>query len=244
MKSETEQTYKDFNRQLQIELAEKFDELRPILAEIIDAESKQGQWLANWGNRQPLNNYAMADIKEQIESELTTRQVMEHYGVHFNRRGFALCPFHAEKTPSLSIKNNYYKCFGCGASGDLFTFVMESFGIGFTEAIEKLCSDFSIGPVTAATNRAKRAEQIQVDREAHNDFRQLYLTRVDAFRFLHSSILKYRPTSEDSSTWHPLFIYAVHRIGQLEYWLDKWADSYSSLSAFTLLYREEADWIW
>ncbi len=231
MNSQTEQIYKSFNRQLQMELAEIYPDLRPILADIIRAESKQS-WLADWGNGPAANNNAMADIKEQIESELTTRQVMEYYGIHFNRRGFALCPFHTEKTASLSIKNNRYKCFGCGASGDMFSFVMELFGIGFTESIKTLCGDFSIGPATVVTDRKERAKRIQADRVAHEEFRQRYLEMVDLFRFLHTSIRKYRPTDEDSDTWHPLYIYSVHRIGRVEAWLDEYTNAYASITTW------------
>lgn len=232
MNSQTEQIYKSFNRQLQMELAERHPDLRPVLAEIMRAESKQTRWLADWGNCPATNNNAMADIKEQIESELTTRQVMEYYGIHFNRRGFALCPFHAEKTASLSIKNNHFKCFGCGASGDLFDFVAEMFGISFTESIKKLCGDFSIGPATVVTDRKERAKRIRADRVAHEEFRQRYLDKVDLFRFLYTSIRKYRPTDEGPDTWHPLYVYSVHRIGQIRAWLDEHANAYTNITTW------------
>ncbi|MDA0372936.1 MAG: DNA primase [Planctomycetota bacterium] len=56
-------------------------------------------------------------------------------------RGFSgLCPFHREKTPSFHVfpESQHYKCFGCGESGDVFTFVQEREGIGFREAMEWL----------------------------------------------------------------------------------------------------------
>jgi DNA primase len=59
------------------------------------------------------------------------------------RRGknwFGCCPFHHEKTPSFKIdaeRNSYY-CFGCGAHGDLFAFVMESEKMDFSAAVEML----------------------------------------------------------------------------------------------------------
>jgi DNA primase len=51
-----------------------------------------------------------------------------------------LCPFHREKTPSFHVfpESQHYKCFGCGESGDVFTFVQEREGLGFREAMELL----------------------------------------------------------------------------------------------------------
>ncbi|MDP4147422.1 MAG: CHC2 zinc finger domain-containing protein, partial [Bacillota bacterium] len=65
-------------------------------------------------------------------------------GDKFNRKGYIRCPFHSEKTPSLSIKffpnaNKYkFKCFGCGEAGDALDFIMKLKGIGYKEAREYL----------------------------------------------------------------------------------------------------------
>src|SRR5437660_1095823 len=48
------------------------------------------------------------------------------------------CPFHGEKTPSFYVYDDHYHCFGCGAHGDAVTFVMQSQGAGFVEAVEQL----------------------------------------------------------------------------------------------------------
>jgi DNA primase len=52
----------------------------------------------------------------------------------------ALCPFHAEKTPSFTIyrDSQHFHCFGCGKSGDVFSFLMEREGLSFREAMERL----------------------------------------------------------------------------------------------------------
>jgi len=50
------------------------------------------------------------------------------------------CPFHQEKTPSLSVSpaKGFYKCFGCGKGGNAFTFLMEMEGLNFPEAIQRV----------------------------------------------------------------------------------------------------------
>ena len=66
-------------------------------------------------------------------------------GVKLIKRGHeytALCPFHTEKTPSFTINDDkgFYHCFGCGAHGDVISFLMVSEGYSFLEAIENLAS--------------------------------------------------------------------------------------------------------
>jgi hypothetical protein len=63
--------------------------------------------------------------------------------VRLTRRGreaIGLCPFHNEKTPSFIANDDkaFYHCFGCGAHGDIITFVMETEGLSFPDAVEKL----------------------------------------------------------------------------------------------------------
>jgi DNA primase len=55
-------------------------------------------------------------------------------------RYMGLCPFHEERTPSFSVDadKKVYHCFGCGASGDVFTFVRETEGLEFGGALEWL----------------------------------------------------------------------------------------------------------
>lgn len=52
-----------------------------------------------------------------------------------------LCPFHNEKTPSFSVSpsKQFYHCFGCGAGGDVITFMMKVEGLDFLSAVERLC---------------------------------------------------------------------------------------------------------
>ncbi len=56
------------------------------------------------------------------------------------RNFFGLCPFHNEKTPSFSVNpdKQIFHCFGCGAGGNVFTFVQKQDGVGFPEAVRSL----------------------------------------------------------------------------------------------------------
>lgn len=59
------------------------------------------------------------------------------------REFVGLCPFHNEKTPSFTVSQDkgFYHCFGCGAHGDAIGFVMQSDGLSFPEAVEKLAGE-------------------------------------------------------------------------------------------------------
>ena len=56
----------------------------------------------------------------------------------------ACCPFHAEKTPSFYLYDDHYHCFGCGAHGDVISFVQAQQGLGFIDALKWLANKFSI----------------------------------------------------------------------------------------------------
>ena len=58
----------------------------------------------------------------------------------------SLCPFHNEKTPSFTINSQKqsYVCYGCGRSGDIFSYIMEKYKISFTEAMELLAAEANI----------------------------------------------------------------------------------------------------
>lgn len=83
----------------------------------------------------------------------------------------ALCPFHTEKTPSLSIDpaRGLYHCFGCGVGGDIFTFVQETQGLSFGEAVETLADRSGIvirRDPQAARRRERRSRLVEAVAEA------------------------------------------------------------------------------
>ncbi len=67
------------------------------------------------------------------------------------------CPFHGEKTPSFYVYDDHYHCFGCGAHGDVISFVMQSTGAGFMEAVEDLAAQAGL-EVPKPTPQAAEAE--------------------------------------------------------------------------------------
>lgn len=79
---------------------------------------------------------------EEVRSKTDIVDLIGEY-VQLTKRGrnwFGLCPFHGESTPSFSVSEdkNLFHCFGCGASGNAITFVMDIENTSFTEAVSKL----------------------------------------------------------------------------------------------------------
>src|SRR5271157_3096425 len=72
------------------------------------------------------------------------------------------CPFHSEKTPSFYVYDNGFHCFGCGANGDAISFVMQSQGAAFPEAVEQLASEAGM-EVPKPSAEAAEAERRRLD---------------------------------------------------------------------------------
>lgn len=76
-------------------------------------------------------------------------EVLTSYGIDLKRAGsdfVALCPFHNEKTPSFHVHPNtgFYKCFGCGKSGDAIDFLKEHQGMTFIDALTTLANRYGV----------------------------------------------------------------------------------------------------
>lgn len=85
---------------------------------------------------------------ERIRNTADIYDVVAQY-VDLKKRGrnfFGLCPFHSEKTPSFSVApdKQIYHCFGCGAGGNVFSFIVEHEKISFIEAVQQLGQKYGI----------------------------------------------------------------------------------------------------
>ncbi len=90
------------------------------------------------------------NFAEQLKNQLNIVDVIGQY-VRLKRSGSAhrylgLCPFHSEKTPSFNVhgQSQFYKCFGCDAKGDVFTFVQEIESLTFPETLKTLAERYGI----------------------------------------------------------------------------------------------------
>lgn len=104
----------------------------------------------------------MADLAELASAHTELRRQGDRYT--------GLCPFHDERSPSFSVNaaDKLYYCFGCGAGGDLFDFVMATENVDFPAAVELLAERYGIEPVRekedpeAERRRADRARLVEL----------------------------------------------------------------------------------
>ncbi len=109
------------------------------------------------------------DIISQIQSRTDIADLISSY-TELKKTGSrlkALCPFHNEKTPSfiVSKETQYYHCFGCGKSGNVFTFLMEKENMSFVEAVKTLAD--RCGVIIPEANSSPQSQS------EHNKIRSL-----------------------------------------------------------------------
>ena len=86
------------------------------------------------------------NLFESVKAAATVRQAAEHYGLKIGQGNRVCCPFHADRTPSMKLNEDYFYCFGCGTSGDVIDLVAKLFNLSSYDAAKKLAYDFGIDP--------------------------------------------------------------------------------------------------
>ncbi len=121
---------------------------------------------------------ARVDIVDLIGSYITLKRAGTAYK--------ALCPFHKEKTPSFTVNQarQIYHCFGCGAGGDVFKFVMQHESVEFMDAVRLLAQRAG---VTLQFTEQERSEESRKD--------LLYKVHTDTASFFQEILLKH-PSAE------------------------------------------------
>lgn len=105
---------------------------RAMLAEAIKIREKQKSKCESELRARFGNNIKLQESKIPLAKE---RKFSEFIDV---KKNMAICPFHADKNPSFSVKNNFGYCFGCGWRGDIIDFIVKFKSFSFKEAINFL----------------------------------------------------------------------------------------------------------
>lgn len=169
---------------------------------------------------------------ETIYSSVNMYDITARYGLKLNRRNAACCPFHREKTASFKIYKDgkKYHCFGCGADGDVISFVMQYFNINFRQAMSRIGSDFNLPlrgmrkPTVPERRKmaAERAKRLQEDKQYTEQLNALwgeYERVCDEYINMDIQRKKYMPvrTLDDVS---PMYREAVYKLPYLRYKCD------------------------
>ena len=125
-------------------------------------------------------------IMDQVRRENDIVEVVSTY-VKIQKRGgyyMGLCPFHSERSPSFSVSpgKQIFHCFGCGAGGDVFSFIEQYENLSFSEALKLLADRAGVAlPAPSQTGEEKRARDrkmalLEINKQAATYFyRQLFL---------------------------------------------------------------------
>ena len=162
------------------------------------------------------------NVFKAVKQSVTTRQAAEHFGIRVGRNGMCVCPFHADKNPSMKVDRRFH-CFGCQADGDVIDFVSRLEAVSPKEAALMLAQDFSI-PCGDGTDAPRQSDVKKLRQEAEEQKyrrmeRHCFQVLADYYHLLRRWREEHAPCQPDEA-WHPLFVEALQRMDYIEYLLD------------------------
>ena len=115
------------------------------------------------------------------------RDIVEQYGFKVDRAGFIHCPFHkGDKGASLKVYQDSFHCFGCGANGDIFTFIQKIDQVDFKTAFQSLGGAYekpTFESQLTIYRAQKRKEQRIKEEEKLKQRRELNNILIDVYRY-------------------------------------------------------------
>lgn len=163
-------------------------------------------------------------VFEVVKQSVAVREAAEMYGIAVGRGGMACCPFHDDRHPSLKLNEDYFYCFGCGATGDVTDFTARLYDLSPKEAAEKLAQDFGLSydskaPLRRSYVRQKSEAQVRKEKREHG-----WRVLTDYYHLLRKWEADYSPKTPDEDP-HPRFLEAVQKKDYMGYLLDTFLDS-------------------
>ena len=163
-------------------------------------------------------------VFEVVKQSVAVREAAEMYGIAVGRGGMACCPFHDDRHPSLKLNEDYFYCFGCGATGDVIDFTARLYDLSPKEAAEKLAQDFGLAydskaPIRRNYVRQKSEVQLRKENREH-----AWRVLADYYHLLRKWEADYSPRTPDEDP-HPRFLEAIQKKDYMAYLLDIFLDS-------------------
>ena len=158
-------------------------------------------------------------VFEAVKQSITVREAAQMYGIEVNRSGMACCPFHDDKNPSMKLNEEYFYCFGCGATGDVIDFTARLYNLSPKEAAEKLAQDFGLAYDSQAPPRRRYLRQKSEAQKFKEDRDHTFRVLADYFHLLRKWETDYTPKTPEENP-HPRFMEAIQRKDYVGYLLD------------------------
>ena len=160
-----------------------------------------------------------ASVFETVKQSVTIREAAERYGIEVKRGGMACCPFHDDKNPSMKLNEEYFYCFGCGATGDVIDLTARLYNLSPKEAAEKLAQDFGLIYDSQAPPRRNYVHQKTEARKFREDRQRCYRVLSDYYYLLKKWEADRSPRTPEEEP-HPRFVEAIQKKPYVEYLLD------------------------
>ena len=158
-------------------------------------------------------------VFEAVKQSITVREAAQMYGIEVNRSGMACCPFHDDKNPSMKLNEEYFYCFGCGATGDVIDFTARLYNLSPKEAAEKLAQDFGLAYDSQAPPRRRHVRQKSEAQKFKEDRDHAFRVLADYFHLLRKWETDYTPKTPEENP-HPRFMEAIQKKDYVGYLLD------------------------
>ena len=159
------------------------------------------------------------NLFETVKQSVTVREAAQMYGVEANRNDMACCPFHDDKHPSMKLNEEYFYCFGCGATGDVIDFTARLYNLSPKEAAEKLAQDFGLAYDSQAPPRRRHVRQKSEAQKFKEDRDHAFRVLADYFHLLRKWETDYTPKTPEENP-HPRFMEAIQKKDYVGYLLD------------------------
>ena len=154
------------------------------------------------------------NLFETVKAAVPLRMAAERYGLPIQQGSMVCCPFHADRTPSMQLNEDYFYCFGCGAHGDVIDLAARLFNLSGYDAAKKLAADFGIaGQKPSILARLQRGKS-QVETE-----RRCFRVLGDYLRILQDRKTNCAPQSPEDSI-DPRYAEACHMLERIGNMLD------------------------
>ena len=189
----------------------------------------------------------MTDVFREVRERVSAQDAARHYGLTFDRRGWALCPFHNDKHPSMSFHKGRFRCWVCDVGGDSIDFTARLLGLDAMGAVERLNADYGLAlplhrkPTQAEAKAARRRLEVAEAHRAFEEWQSDFINQLNAAYREGHLLLKDGPDMEHLTEGQAA---AIQMHETFEYWSD--ALSYGTPQDQAQIYRERgaiARWI-
>ena len=155
------------------------------------------------------------DLFTQVKMAVSVKEAAEYYGLEVKRGSMVCCPFHNDRTPSMKLNEDYFYCFGCGATGDVIGLVAKLFNLSSYDAAKKLADDFGIDPDKPPAAAALRKTKYPLAKTFQNETLHCQRILCDYLHLLEHWKMQYAPKMPED-TLDDRFVEACQMLDYIE----------------------------